>query len=821
MNILKLLSISFLTVISMSLGAMANFDLINSYPKVPVYYKINNEPAWHELRQGHVSRNVPAEDSIFLTLSATQDDSHPTYFVFSPQPAGITVPQHLRPLTCYIQVNISTPSNDIRIVAQNTIPGGSKTKIGQSNITFDLIRQFKNLAIVQDTRRRAAAQTVVAPIATATAAPTAYITTAPQVATAPNHNRTVRETAIDDAVSALARIIVPTQAHIEPVATTIVQQADHSNAPTQTVVPSVAADTPAPTVQTPAAPEITAASTQNTTAQDVVTHDVHTLETTIAPQVHTEEPVAVTTTIVPQSNHSDAPAQTVVPGEAPQANEPVQQTETAAPVAQPKGQVVSIETLLSTAEAPIIDRFFEILNELWTNLGKNSHEETNLIENLMPENQEQFMACVNQIRGSEENADTLQEDLAINMFWQHVLKKSSQADHAKILRAIFSSEDGFFNGADTLLTLLERCEQRLANDKDVELIKTWNAFQPALKLYYIKLLWFIEVNATTTIIQQSNHSDTPAQTDAPAASSSSHVQVIQQTPTISVAPAKEAEHAPVVEAKKPEASSSSTTIIQTTPRAPAPSAAVLEINDPIQEVKANRPETPASPQSPDIEQTPIKPDILEIVVEKTPSIETKQPMVSSSTQPPVVQQKSVQPELKEIVVLPTQEKTQGDAPQANTPVQQPESSSPVVEHNAHVDSIEELESIPEARIINRFFEIFNGLWAKVETFSIEQNNLFVNLMPENQEQFMACVNRIRGAEESADTLQEDHIINIFWQHVLKTSAQADHENFLEQIALATANGENIEVIATWNAFRPALKLYYLKLISFLKQEDKR
>ena len=99
-------------------------------------------------------------DYIFLTLSATPDDSHPTYFVFSPQPAGITVPEYLRPLTCYIQVNVCAPSNDIRIAPQNAAPNSHSTKFGLhlgKNITGGekgLIRQLKRLAIMQKAHHR-------------------------------------------------------------------------------------------------------------------------------------------------------------------------------------------------------------------------------------------------------------------------------------------------------------------------------------------------------------------------------------------------------------------------------------------------------------------------------------------------------------------------------------------------------------------------------------------------------------------------------------------------------------------------------------------
>ncbi len=148
-----------------------NFDLVNSYSKVPVYYKIDNEPTWQKLK-GHVSKNVLAH-YLALTLSATMDDTHPTYFVFAPEPVEVAVPDSKHPLHCYIQVNVCTPLKDIRIVPQNIVPDSQKAK----NITPDLIRQFKELAIARratNCDEQVPAQVSVPSIAKVSPAPTFY-----------------------------------------------------------------------------------------------------------------------------------------------------------------------------------------------------------------------------------------------------------------------------------------------------------------------------------------------------------------------------------------------------------------------------------------------------------------------------------------------------------------------------------------------------------------------------------------------------------------------------------------------------------------------
>ena len=172
-------------------------------------------------------------------------------------------------------------------------------------------------------------------------------------------------------------------------------------------------------------------------------------------------------------------------GDAPQQATPVEQS-----VAS-KDQVDPIVALESAPEVRIIGTFFEILNGLLTQAKTNHKEQevvAELLGNLMPENQEQFMACVNHIRGSEENVKTLTEDNCINLFWQHVLKKTEQTEYEKMLGYIGSLNDEFFHKVKTPSALLEKLEQGLSA---AGLTETWKAFQPALKLYYIKFICFM------------------------------------------------------------------------------------------------------------------------------------------------------------------------------------------------------------------------------------------------------------------------------------------------------------------------------------------
>ena len=130
----------------MSLGAMQNrpnFDLVNSFPKIPVYFKINDEPRWQILK--HYQAQVPADGHINLTLSASPDGAHPTYFVFTPTlPKGI-VARPRGPMTCFIQVNVGFPSMHVLIAPQNS----RNTRFGLSlanNITYPEIGLFQDQA---------------------------------------------------------------------------------------------------------------------------------------------------------------------------------------------------------------------------------------------------------------------------------------------------------------------------------------------------------------------------------------------------------------------------------------------------------------------------------------------------------------------------------------------------------------------------------------------------------------------------------------------------------------------------------------------------
>jgi hypothetical protein len=150
MNFLKLFSVMTLTVMSLSLGAVVNFDMINSFPKIPVYYKINNEPRWQVLQAGntHVSATIPADGQINIELSATPTAANPTYFVFAP---AVHADGHTAgPQTCYIQVHVKFPARTVDIAPQNAAPGShNKTKYGLSlahNVTYPAIRFFREQA---------------------------------------------------------------------------------------------------------------------------------------------------------------------------------------------------------------------------------------------------------------------------------------------------------------------------------------------------------------------------------------------------------------------------------------------------------------------------------------------------------------------------------------------------------------------------------------------------------------------------------------------------------------------------------------------------
>ena len=165
MNSFKWLSTVVLSVMFMSLSATENFNLINSEPKVPVHYTltvfdgtgatIQNVP-WKVLNQAHheVSATVPDNGLLKLTLSAKSNGTNPTHFIFYPQPVtqGINVPDDFLPLTCYIEANISSPSNQVLIAPQNENPatrGSGTTKYGLpliKNVTHPLINDFKELA---------------------------------------------------------------------------------------------------------------------------------------------------------------------------------------------------------------------------------------------------------------------------------------------------------------------------------------------------------------------------------------------------------------------------------------------------------------------------------------------------------------------------------------------------------------------------------------------------------------------------------------------------------------------------------------------------
>ena len=151
MSIFKCLSAATLTAISMSLGAI-NFDLANSDPKDPIYYKINNDQKWQELKQGHVSATVPNVKWVKLALAATSDGKGPiTHFVFCPEPKGINIDLTLFPLTCFIDAHIdhSKQSKHVEITPQNAVPNTKKTRSRLSltnNITFALIKEFEKLA---------------------------------------------------------------------------------------------------------------------------------------------------------------------------------------------------------------------------------------------------------------------------------------------------------------------------------------------------------------------------------------------------------------------------------------------------------------------------------------------------------------------------------------------------------------------------------------------------------------------------------------------------------------------------------------------------
>lgn len=163
MNVIKRFSVMALTAISMSLGA-GNFGLVNSNPKTPVYYSINNG-VLKGLGGAHIGeiRTVKKGQDLQIIFSAKADGSNPTYFAFVPGQK-----------TCFIQVHVGrdgkiviNPQTTVKPTAIKCTKARCAVKAKPSsthNITQQEIDQIQAQA-------QALAAYSAAPVAAAAAAP--------------------------------------------------------------------------------------------------------------------------------------------------------------------------------------------------------------------------------------------------------------------------------------------------------------------------------------------------------------------------------------------------------------------------------------------------------------------------------------------------------------------------------------------------------------------------------------------------------------------------------------------------------------------------
>lgn len=537
MNVLKLLSAVALAVIPMSLGAMINFDISNSFPAFPVYYKINNESCWHELNTAnyHASAHVPENGQIRLTLSATPDDTHPTYFVFSPQlPARFIEQLNAQriayprgSMTCYIQVHVSRPSMDIRIEPQIAGPIRLKTRFTNlsltHNISLPVIQLFKEQALAVATRHVAPAPFTDTPAPAHVRTPARTIV--PAVPALPQNRRSIpaqiRESAATRMLTAPAAVpaLAPTTA---PSHTTrvILSPALISYYLSQIQVPaSTPTDVQAQAPSASASMATVAKQAENPAQAAVSTEKTGSQQAPALPaRDHTPAPSA-SASPAPVAKQAENPTQATMSTEkadrqqapalpardhtpAPSASMPVATALSQAPqaisvVAPTQVDPIVAQLGVRPVFVDLIFRFFDMLNELLTRAERagNVNDLRQLVGTVShgtPLDRGPFKACIKRIRGLAEDA-VLAESSLIDIIWAQILalrpgnERQNSYVLAHVMRAL-TKDSQYLQGVETLTALLAKLQAELPQVGVIS--ETWNQFKPEHKLYYLLFIRF-------------------------------------------------------------------------------------------------------------------------------------------------------------------------------------------------------------------------------------------------------------------------------------------------------------------------------------------
>ncbi len=462
MKILKLISAVLMTAISMSLGAMINFDVINSFPMIPVYFKINNEQNWRVLNKAvyRFSMHVENDTPITVTFSPTPDNSHPTFFAFSPQvpatqtptkqaskvPAQTNRPRHA--ITGFIQVHVNS-LGDVIIAPQNASPTNrSQTRFGlplAQNITYPVIAQFKEQA---------------------TAAATLQVKTAPAPAASPAPTPAASSTTASVTVPPAPALPEPTA--VKP-ATTVKTTSSTTPAAVQPTAPKTAV--PAAATQKPAAQAQAKVAQPATAAASAVVKPTTTGETTSSTTPAAVQPTAPKTAVPAAAAHQEASGkkQIVLP-------------------ADPIFATLNIRE--SDEQTQTVLKFFNNLLDRVLAQAKSihNHDGLNVVGTQIviptPDSLDFFKDGIRAITEL-----TLEDEILIDQVWELIcINRADKDKDGKIIANRINrilANSLYMHGITTLSELFAKFSATKGLDQQI-----WQDLGPVQKLFYLKCIFY-------------------------------------------------------------------------------------------------------------------------------------------------------------------------------------------------------------------------------------------------------------------------------------------------------------------------------------------
>lgn len=484
MKIIKIISAVLMTAMSMSLGAMINFDVINSFPMIPVYFKINNEQNWRVLNQVHCrfSMHVENDTPITVTFSPTSDNSHPTFFVFSPQVPATQAPtkqaskvpvQTNRPrhaITGFIQVHVNS-LGDVIIAPQNASPTNQgQTRFGlplAQNITYPVIAQFREQATAAATLQ---AQAAPAPAASPAPAPetssaTASVTVPP--APALPEPTAVKQAPIDKTTPSTTHAAAQPATAPKTVVPSTIAQKSAAKAQAKVAKPAAAA---APAVVKSATtskitPSTTHAAAKPATAPKIVVLSTIAQKPAAKAQAKVAEPAAAA---APQA--ADVKKQTVLPADS---------------------VFATLNIRENDKQAQIVLKFFNLLDRVLAQ-AESTHDQDNLnvvgtqVVIPTPGNLDSFKDRVRTIITL-----TPEDARLIDQVWELICTSRADKDKdgkniaKRINRILVDSH--YMNGITTLSKLLAKFSQTQGLDQQI-----WQDLGPVQKLFYLKCIFYLD-----------------------------------------------------------------------------------------------------------------------------------------------------------------------------------------------------------------------------------------------------------------------------------------------------------------------------------------